>query len=229
MVVVEATTNAWDFYDLTSPVAQRAIVTTNAAKTLTPTPTPLRHGDCRACAKRATHSPVASGIRLQCGVSNSQFDFSKCDVSAKLTSIWCEPTITHELDGTSLYHNAFVTRHLISDATVAPIVAAGRTRWKVENEGNNTLKTKRYHFEHNSGHGQHHLAAFLLTLILLAFLFHTVLNLLPVKYQQLRCALAARHTFFDDLRALTRYLVFENWERLLDFMIRELELGPPPS
>jgi len=142
---------------------------------------------------------------------------------------WCELTITQEATDTCLYHNAFVTRHLISDTTVAPIVAAGRTRWKVENEGNNTLKTKGYHFEHNYGHGHQHLAAFLLTLILLAFLFHTLLDLLHPKYQQLRRALAARHTFFDDLRALTRYLAFDGWEQLLDFMIRELELAPPPS
>ena len=141
----------------------------------------------------------------------------------------CELTITHELDGTRLYHNAFVTCHLISDATVAPIVAAGRTRWKVENEGNNTLKTKGYHFEHNLGHGQQHWAAFLLTLLLLAFLCHTLLDLWHTQYQQLRRALAARHTLFDDRRALTRYRVFKSWEQLLEFMIRELELEPPPS
>jgi hypothetical protein len=81
---------------------------------------------------------------------------------------WCELTITDERDGRILYHNAFVTNHPISEDTVAAIVAAGRTRWKVENEGNNTLKTKGYHFEHNFGHGQQHLAAFLVTLILLA-------------------------------------------------------------
>ena len=52
---------------------------------------------------------------------------------------WCELTITDERDGRLLYHNAFVTHHAISDDTVAEIVAAGRTRWKVENEGNNTL------------------------------------------------------------------------------------------
>jgi hypothetical protein len=39
------------------------------------------------------------------------------------------------------------------------------------------LKTKGYHLEHNFGHGQEHLAACLLTLNLLAFLFHTVLHL----------------------------------------------------
>jgi hypothetical protein len=69
----------------------------------------------------------------------------------------------------------------------------------------------------------------LLTLLLLAFRCHTLFDLLHTKYQQLRRALAARHTFFDDLRALTRYLVFKSWEQLFDFMIRELELEPPPS
>jgi hypothetical protein len=140
---------------------------------------------------------------------------------------WCELTITDERDGRVLYHNAFVTNHLISDDTVAALVAAGRTRWKIENEGNNTLKTKGYHFEHNFGHGQQHLAAFLLTLILLAFLCHTLLDLLNAPYQLLRQALAARRTFFDDLRALTRYWVFDSWEQLFEFMIRGLELSPP--
>ena len=46
---------------------------------------------------------------------------------------WCELTITDERDGRSLYHNAFVTNHPISDDTVASIITAGRTRWKVEN------------------------------------------------------------------------------------------------
>jgi hypothetical protein len=29
------------------------------------------------------------------------------------------------------------------------VVQAGRSRWKIENENNPTLKTKGYHFEHN--------------------------------------------------------------------------------
>ncbi len=120
-----------------------------------------------------------------------------------------------------------VTNHPLSDDTVGPIVAAGRTRWKVENEGNNTLKTKGYHFEHNFGHGQQHLAAFLLTLILRAFLCHTLLDLLNTPYQLLRQALAAHRSFFDDLRALTRYWVFDTWGQLFNFMIRGLELESP--
>jgi murein DD-endopeptidase MepM/ murein hydrolase activator NlpD len=57
---------------------------------------------------------------------------------------------------------------------VEEIVKAGRSRWKVENEGNNVLKNHGYNLEHNFGHGQNHL---LLSLNLLAFLFNTVLDL----------------------------------------------------
>src|SRR5919202_1616884 len=96
---------------------------------------------------------------------------------------WCELTITHEKTGQPLYHNAFATLHPLTATTVQPVVAAGRAHWKVENENNNVLKTKGYHLEHNFRHGRQHLAAVLVTLNLLAFLFHTVFALLDAKYQ----------------------------------------------
>ena len=139
---------------------------------------------------------------------------------------WCELTITHSQTGEQLYHNAFATNHRLTEPTVGPIVQAGRTRWKSENETNNVLKTKGYHLEHNFGHGQQYLASFLLTLNLLAFLFHTVLELVDAKYRLLRQELAARQTFFNDIRTLTRYLCFDSWQHLLDFMIEQLELKP---
>lgn len=136
---------------------------------------------------------------------------------------WCELTIT-DPDGKQIYHNAFATNHLISDQTVEAIVADGRTRWKVENENNNTLKTKGYHLEHNFGHGQRHLASCLATLNILALLFHTLLELFDAKYRLLRAHLPSRQTFFNDLRALTRYVCFDSWDHLLTFMIQGLEL-----
>jgi hypothetical protein len=142
---------------------------------------------------------------------------------------WCELTMSHEQTGAPLYHNAFATRHVLTATTVQPIVGAGRARWKVENEHNNVLKTKGYHLEHNFGHGPQHLAAVLVTLNLLAFLFHTIFALLDAKYRLLRAALGARQTFFNDIRTLTRYFVFESWEHLLTFMIQQLELTPPPN
>ena len=141
---------------------------------------------------------------------------------------WCEVTVTKGRDGEVLYHNAFATNHLITDKTVAPIVnLLGRTHWKIENENNNILKNRGYHLEHNFGHGKNHLSSFLLTLNLLAFLFHTVLELVDEKYQLLREELSARRTFFNDVRALLRYLLFESWEHLLDFMLEQLEVVVP--
>jgi Transposase DDE domain len=142
---------------------------------------------------------------------------------------WCELTITKESDGTLLYHNTFATNHPLDRTRVEAVVRAGRARWKIENENNNTLKTKGYHLEHNYGHGKQHLSAVLLTLNLLAFLFHTVLGWVDPKYHLVRHALAARQTFFQDLQALTRYLLFESWDHLLDFMLQGLEIAMPPD
>ena len=138
---------------------------------------------------------------------------------------WCEVTVS-DPDGQLLYHNAWITDWPITEGNVAALVASGRARWKIENENNNTLKTKGYHLEHNFGHGQQHLAAFLAALNLLAFLFHTVLSFTDEHYRLLRAALPTRQTFFQDVRALTRYLYFPSWAGLLRFMMRGLEIGP---
>jgi len=139
---------------------------------------------------------------------------------------WCEVTVTREATGEQLYHNAFATLRPVTKQTVYTIAAAGRARWKVENEGNNVLKHHGYYMEHNYGHGQQYLSAVLLMLLLLAFLCHTALQLCDHTYQRLRATLGTRRTFFDDLRALTRYLFFESWEHLIAFMIKGLELAP---
>jgi hypothetical protein len=141
---------------------------------------------------------------------------------------WCELTITPE-QGPRLYQNAFITQEPITRKTVAQLVTAGRTRWKVENENNNTLKTKGYHLEHNFGHGKQHLASLLATFNILAFLLHTLLDLLDAKYRLVRQTLVSRKTFFDDLRALTRYICFASWAHLLDFMLHGLEVALPPN
>jgi hypothetical protein len=137
---------------------------------------------------------------------------------------WFEITVVNAKTGEQLYHNSFITNHQVTATTVAQVAHAGRGRWKIENENNNVLKTKGYHVEHNFGHGKQYLAAFLLSLNLLAFLFHTVLEWCDDRYALLRRVLARRQTFFEDLRALTRYMVFESWHHLMEFMIRGLEL-----
>jgi hypothetical protein len=137
---------------------------------------------------------------------------------------WCEITVVNAKTGEQLYHNSCITNHRLHDDNVMDIAQASRGRWKIENENNNVLKTKGYHVEHNFGHGKQYLAAFLLSLNLRAFLFHTVLEWSDAKYALLRQVLARRQAFFQDIQALMRYMVFDSWQHLMDFMIRGLEL-----
>jgi hypothetical protein len=139
---------------------------------------------------------------------------------------WCEIEIRND-KGKRIYRNAFATDYLLHVDNIEAIVGAGRTRWKIENENNNTLKTKGYHFEHNFGHGQHHLAALLASLNILAYLVHTLLEWFDIRYRLLRQKLVKRKTFFDDIRALTTYMSFDSWRHLMEFMLTAKEIPLP--
>lgn len=135
---------------------------------------------------------------------------------------WCEITMS-AINGGRLYHNAFITNLEISRDNVAEITREGRARWKVENENNNTLKTKGYHLEHNFGHGKKQLSKLLTAFTLLSFLFHTVMELSDGLYQSLRERIPTREIFFEHIKALTVYLYFKSWTHLFTFMIEGLK------
>ena len=126
--------------------------------------------------------------------------------------------------GKVTYRNSFVTDLAVSKNNVAELAACGRARWKIENESFNTLKTKGYNLEHNFGHGQQHLSAVLATMNLIAFAMHTVADLVDAAWAAARAAAGARRRFFEDLRAITTYLVFPTWAALL----KTLGYGPLP-
>ena len=146
---------------------------------------------------------------------------------------WFAITVINAKTGEQLYHKSFITNHQVTADNVAEAAQAGRGRWKIENENNNILKTKGYHVEHNFGHGQQYLAAMMLRLNLIAFLFHTVLEWSDAEYTLLRQVLARRQTFFEDIRALMRSMVFDSWQHLMGFMLRGLDresrLEPQPA
>lgn len=148
------------------------------------------------------------------------------DDAATLTTHWLEVTVRRRCDGHVLFHNAWITDHFPQADNIVELVNAARSRWKTENENHNTLKNQGYHLEHNFGHGEQYLASFLLTLNLLAFLFHTVLQLLDESYQRIRRLLGTRRRFFQDLRTLTTYFIFDSWQHLLDFMLEQFDPLP---
>lgn len=141
---------------------------------------------------------------------------------------WFELIITHEESGAVLFHNSWVSNLPVTRSNVAQLARIGRARWKVENENINVLKTKGYNLDHNFGHGKQHLCNVFFTLNLLSFLVHTIQHLVNRPYRLLRETLSVRRTFFNDLRALTRYVVFTDWDSLFAFMLDGLELTLPP-
>jgi hypothetical protein len=131
---------------------------------------------------------------------------------------WLEIEIV-DAAGKTTYRNSFITDLAVSKDNVAELAACGRARWKIENETFNTLKTKGYNLEHNFGHGKQYLAAFLATLNLIAFAMHTVADLADASWREARKAVGTRKRFFEDLRALTTYLVFPSWPLLVETLI----------
>lgn len=139
---------------------------------------------------------------------------------------WCEITIYREDTGERIYYNTFATNFKLTEQSVKPVVQSGRARWKTENEGNNVLKNRGYHLEHNFGHGDKYLSAVMVTLNLLAFLIHTILDEIDSLYVAIRLELGSRETFFGDIRTLTRYFHFQDWAALFQFMAAGLEIEP---
>jgi hypothetical protein len=114
------------------------------------------------------------------------------------------------------YSMAWVTSLPVSKHTVAEIVACGRARWKIENESFNVLKNHGYELEHNFGHGETFLAMTLAALNLMAFAWHTALDLVEPPWQAAREAAAKRTSFFAHLLMLTAYVVFPSWQVFLE-------------
>jgi hypothetical protein len=117
--------------------------------------------------------------------------------------------------GKRTYYNSFVTDLPVTSATVAELAACGRARWKIENETFNVLKTNGYNLEHNFGHGRETLASVLVSLNLLAFAFHTASRWAVLAWRKAVIARGATYRFFEHLRTVTAYVVFESWDHLL--------------
>jgi hypothetical protein len=121
-----------------------------------------------------------------------------------------------DVKGVVKYKTAFVTSLTVATGNVADIVACGRARWKIENESFNVLKNHGYELEHNFGHGENYLAMTLAALNMLAFAWHTILDLVEPPWQRAREAAETRKSFFAYLLTMTRLVVFPARSDLLE-------------
>ena len=157
------------------------------------------------CAKASCAKPIATGSsrRFLCATARTPCG----SIGSASTSSNAKGEIT--------YRTAFVTSLPVAKSNAAEIAVCGRARWKIENEGFNVLKNNGYELEHNFGHGESYLAMTLAALNLLAFAWHTVLDLLAPPWQKAREAAEKRMSFFAYLATLTSLAIFPAWSDLI--------------
>jgi len=173
------------------------------------------------CARRIGKKHVTDTCRFV-----NQVPLRKTDDALRVNGL---ELVTTDQDGTVLFNKAWATSHRVTEENVASLATAGRTRWKIENENNTTLKTKGYHFEPDFGHGKPFLANLFTTMILLAFLVHATLEWVDAPYRAVRHSLPSRRTFFEHLRALIHSLPFDHWNHLTRFMGKSPDHEPHDS
>jgi hypothetical protein len=82
------------------------------------------------------------------------------------------------------------------------VARGGRARWRIENETFNTLKNQGYHFEHNYGHGEQHLAVVFALLMLLAFLIDPVQQKCNPLFQKAWAKKETKCALWEAVRSL---------------------------
>lgn len=137
---------------------------------------------------------------------------------------WCE-LIIYDNFGKQLHCFSFVSDIGITKDNIEEIVLGGRARWKIENENNNTLKTKGYHLAHNYAHGKDNLSKNICSLNILAFLFHTIQELEDEQYIKLRTMLGTREEFFQGIGFITTLLYFESYYIMIEWVVRQRSVG----
>jgi Transposase DDE domain len=114
----------------------------------------------------------------------------------------------------------WVTDLQLTEETCHDVMRGGRSRWKVENETFNTLKTQGYHLEHNYGHGQQHLATVFVLLMMLAFFIDQIQESGCRFFQQARRRFRSRTSLWERMRALFTTYYIDDWMLFWQAIIR---------
>jgi hypothetical protein len=126
--------------------------------------------------------------------------------------------IWNEEKGEREYHNSWITNKTITRENVIELTKVARSRWKIENEHNNTLKHKGYNLKHNFGHGKDHAAEVFCALNLISYLIHGLQDLADDDYKKARKTYSSRKEFFGAMRHETSYHLYQDWEELLGLL-----------
>ncbi|MCL2130777.1 MAG: hypothetical protein FWH35_10555 [Treponema sp.] len=134
-------------------------------------------------------------------------------------------SIWNEEKNEQTYYNTWITNKTITCNNVAHLALCGRARWKIENEHNNVLKNHGYNLKHNFGHGEKHASEMYCLLNLLAFQMHSLLDIADEDYKKARACSGRREEFFNELRFLMKFKLFESWQEFIVFVYADPDPG----
>jgi hypothetical protein len=129
--------------------------------------------------------------------------------------------------GGKTQHFSWVSDILLTPDNVMKIMRAGRARWKIENETFNTLKNQGYHFEHNFGHGNKHLATVFSHLMMLAFLVDQIQQRCCQLFKLALKVAERKRYFWRKLRQMFDGFQIDSWEALLSAIAYGYERRAP--
>src|SRR2546421_8074388 len=124
-----------------------------------------------------------------------------------------------EIGEAKVQHFTWVTDIRVSKRNVYQLMRGGRARWKIENETFNTLRNQGYHFEHNYGHGYHHLSVVFAVLMMLAFLVDQVQQLCCPLFQAVWAKLGSKRRLWEKMRALFSAYALESMRHLFEALL----------
>jgi hypothetical protein len=128
----------------------------------------------------------------------------------------------YNLDGSIRKRFSWVTDLNITSENARHLVRGGRSRWKIENETFNTLKSQGYHFEHNFGHGEQNLSTVFAMLMMLAFLLDQTQELCCPLFRAVHKKLVSRRSLWDHLRSHFRHCRLDSMEQLHQAILYDL-------
>src|SRR5213078_4346756 len=166
------------------------------------------------------HDRAAGVIHRFRFVNDMPLNASNPNVRVNFIEYW-------EIGHNKVQHFSWVTDLRVSKRNVYQLMRGGRARWKIENETFNTLKNQGYHFEHNYGHGEQHLAVVFAMMMMLAFLVDQVQQLCGALFRAVWAKLGRKRLLWERMRALFYDYRLESMRELLEALFYGFEKSPP--
>jgi hypothetical protein len=132
-----------------------------------------------------------------------------------------------ELSQDKVQHFSWVTDLQVNKRNVFHLMRGGRARRKIENETFNTLKNQGYHFEHNYGHGEQHLAVVFAMLMMLAFWVDQAQQLSCALFQAVWAKLGSKRLLWERMRALFYTYTLASMRQLFEALLYGLKKPTP--